>query len=202
MKKILFLIILLINFGPVFAKDNPYNESGPYGTNCTWYAWKMAKEKAGVSLSSLGDAKDWYYNAQKKGYLTGNIPKKNSIVVWSNWTNYGHVGYVEKVEGNILYVWDSTGPCIDREDPEYISCIMNGVSEESDKICNANAKRIACEYSINPSEYTIAGYIYLDEIPKLNEDNNNEENTKKEEVTKSSNSSNLIRQFDGDGEYK
>jgi len=186
-KKTLFLCLLIIlNIYIVEAASNPYKENGPYGINCTWYAWNMAKEKGGVSLPALGDAKNWYSNAKNKGYLVGNTPKSNSIVVWDNWTSYGHVGYVEKVEGNILYVWDSTGPCIDRDDPEFIECMANGVSEESDKICYANAKKIACEYTISSSDYIITGYIYLDETPTQNVDNSKEEE-KIQEVTKPSN---------------
>lgn len=193
-KKTLFLCLLIVlNICVVEASSNPYKEKGPYGINCTWYAWNIAKEKGGVSLPALGDAKNWYINAKNKGYSVGNTPKPNSIVVWDNWTSYGHVGYIEKVEGNILYVWDSTGPCIDREDPEFIECMANGVSEESDKICYANAKKIACEYTISPSDYVITGYIYLDEVPTQNVDNLKEEE-KIQEVTKSNNAylSNII----------
>lgn len=166
-RSLLFLVIIeLFGISNVYAANNPYKESGPYGINCTWYTWKMANEKAGVTLPGWGDAKEWYNDAKNHGYSVGTTPKSNSIIVWGDWTSYGHVGYVERVEGNILYVWDSTGPCIDREDEEFKECMANGVSEESDKICYANAKKIACEYTISPSEYTITGYIYLDEAPK------------------------------------
>lgn len=166
-KIILFLVVINISgFLNVVAATNPYAQTGPYGTNCTWYAWKMANEKAGVTLPGWGNAKNWYNDAKNSGYTVGTAPKANSIIVWGGWTSYGHVGYVESVEGNILHVWDSTGPCIDKEDPEYRECIANGVSEESDKICKANAKRIACEYTISPDIYGITGYIYLDYAPK------------------------------------
>jgi len=169
--KILFLLLIIsvLKTTYVNAASNPYKASGPYGTNCTWYAWKMAKEKGGVELLTLGDAKSWYSNAKNKGYLVGTTPKANSIIVWANWTDYGHVGYVEKVEGNILHVWDSSASCIDKEDEAYNDCIENSVSEESDKICYANAKQIACEYTINPDEFGITGYIYLDEVPNSND---------------------------------
>lgn len=166
LKYMLFLII--INFAIIFNVNalNPYNQTGPYGTNCTWYAWKMTYEKAGVSLPSWGDAKEWYNQAKNAGYKVGTSPKANSIIVWGNWTSYGHVGYVEEVEGNVINVWDSTGPCIDEEDEEFKECIANGVSEETDKICYANAKKIACQYTISPDVYGITGYIYLDYIPQ------------------------------------
>ncbi len=160
------LLLYMVEVINVYATSNPYRESGPYGTNCTWYAWKMAYEKAGVSLPGWSNAKNWYNDAKNDGYEVGTTPRANSIIVWGGWTSYGHVGYVEAVKDNILYVWDSTGPCIDRNDPEFIECIENGTSEETDKICYANAKRVACEYTISPDEYGITGYIYLDNAPK------------------------------------
>lgn len=201
MKKCLcFIVILMFIMGlqNVGAVSNPYKQSGPYGTNCTWYAWKMASEKAGVTLPGWGNAKEWYSDASNDGYSVGATPKANSIVVWGNWTSYGHVGYVEKVEGNIMHVWDSTGPCIDEEDLEYINCIANGVSEETDKVCRANAKRIACKYTISPSDYEITGYIYLDNVPKKPTSSNSTNpstTTKKEDTNaevKKSNNANLI----------
>lgn len=163
---LLVMFIYMIEITNVNAATNPYAATGPYGTNCTWYAWNMAYEKAGVALPGFGNAKEWYNDAKNAGYSVGTTPRANSIIVWGGWTSYGHVGYVERVEGNTLYVWDSTGPCIDRDDPELIECIANGVSEETDKICYANAKRGACEYTISPDLYGITGYIYLDEAPK------------------------------------
>lgn len=169
MKRIkIILIILIVNIILILnvnAIANPYSKTSSYGTNCTWYAWKMAYEKGGVTLPGWGNAKDWYNDAKKSGYSVGTTPKANSIIVWENWTSYGHVGYVESVGDNVLYVWDSASSCIDKEDPEFRECMENGVSEESDKICYANAKRIACEYTISPSDYEITGYIYLDNAP-------------------------------------
>ena len=199
-KSIYFIVFLMFIMGipNVNAASNPYKQSGPYGTNCTWYAWKMASEKAGVTLPGWGNAKEWYSDASNDGYSVGATPKANSIVVWGNWTSFGHVGYVEKVEGNIMHVWDSTGPCIDEEDPEYINCIAKGVSEETDKICRANAKKIACKYTISPSDYEITGYIYLDNAPKKptsSSSTNTFDAPKKEETkveVKKSNNANLI----------
>ena len=96
MKKIKIIIFLLIinvlSISGVNAASNPYKQSGPYGTNCTWYAWKMAYEKAGVTLPGWGNAKEWYSDAKRAGYSVGTTPKANSIIVWGGWTSYGHVG--------------------------------------------------------------------------------------------------------------
>lgn len=91
---ILGLFIFMFGMLRVSAATNPYNKSGPYGTNCTWYAWKMASEKGGVNLPGFGNAKNWYNDAKKAGYSVGTEPKNNSIIVWGGWTSYGHVGYV------------------------------------------------------------------------------------------------------------
>jgi len=192
MRKILLLFILItIGTLNVNASTNPYPKTSSYGVNCTWYAWEMANSKVGISLPSWGNAKDWYTNAKNSGYSVGSTPKSNSIVVWGGWTSYGHVGYVESVEDNIIKVWDSTGPCIDEEDEEYINCMANGVSEESDKICKENAKRIACKYTISPDEYGITGYIYLDNAPKTNSTTTKKETEEKTTTKKKSNNTYL-----------
>ena len=135
-------MILLCTISDVKAVTNPYSQTGPYGTNCTWYAWNMAYQKAGVVLPGWGNAKDWYYDAMNAGYSVGTTPKANSIVVWGGWTSYGHVGYVESVGDNTLYVWDSTGPCIDETDPSYQECMANSWCEDTDRVCKENAKRM------------------------------------------------------------
>ena len=150
----------------------------------------MAYEKGKVTLPGWGNAKQWYNEAKNDGYKVGKAPKANSIVVWGNWTEFGHVGYVEKIEGENIYVWDSTGPCIDREDPEFIECMSNSTNEDTDKICYQNAKRIACEYNINSQDYIITGFIYLDEIPKKENTSSNNTSNKEEKpvtITKSNN---------------
>ncbi len=166
---ILLLIVLNITqlSSRVQAATNPYSQTGPYGTNCTWYAWQMAYEKAGVVLPAWHNAKDWYNDAINSGYTVGTTPQANSIIVWGGWTSYGHVGYVEKVEGNTLYVWDSTGPCIEKNDPEYQACMANSTNEDTDRACKENAKKGACSYTISPDLYGITGYIYLNYAPKV-----------------------------------
>lgn len=159
------MIVCFIGVSSVSAASNPYKKTSSYGINCTWYAWKMAFEKGHVALPGWGNAKTWYDSAKNSGFSVGLKPKAKSIVVWDNWTSFGHVGYVEKVSGNTLYVWDSTGPCVDDEDPEFIKCIENGVSEETDKVCYEKAKKVACKYTLSPDVYGIKGYIYLDKVP-------------------------------------
>ena len=55
---ILIVTILFCTMSKVKAVTNPYHQTGPYGANCTWYAWNMAYQKAGVALPGWGNAKD------------------------------------------------------------------------------------------------------------------------------------------------
>ena len=188
---ILLLIINLLSIGSVKSASNPYKQSGPYGTNCTWYAWKMAYEKAGVTLPGWGNAKEWYNDAKSAGYSVGTTPKANSIIVWGGWTSYGHVGYVERVSGNTLYVWDSTGPCIDENDPTYKECMANSWCEDTDKACKAKAPKAACEYTISPDRYGITGYIYLSNAPKKSSTSSSKQNITQTVIETKSNNANL-----------
>lgn len=169
----LVLLILLVNMfilDDVFAATNPYKKSSRFGTNCTWYAWDQAYRKAGVALPGWGNADTWLNYAKKAGYSTGTTPKAKSIVVWK-WSSYGHVGYVEKVVGDKIYVWDSQSSCIDENDPEFVACnsIIENMSEQGYNKCVKDyGKPIACEY---PAGYwqtpgDLIGYIYLDNAPK------------------------------------
>lgn len=195
MKKIKIIIFLLIinvlSISWVSAASNPYKQSGPYGTNCTWYAWKMAYEKAGITLPGWGNAKEWYSDAKRAGYSVGTTPKANSIIVWGGWTSYGHVGYVERVSGNILYVWDSTGPCIDENDPTYKECMASSWCEDTDKACKAKAPKAACEYTISPDRYGITGYIYLSNAPKKSSTSSSKQNSAQTVIETKSNNANL-----------
>lgn len=159
---IIILILSLFLSFEVKALNNPYSSKGPYGVNCTWYTWKKVNEKTGISLPAWGNAKTWYKSAEKAGYSVGKTPKKNSVVVW-NITSYGHVGYVERVSGNDIYVWDSDSMCIDESDKDYIACMEASVSEETDKACKEKAKLTACKFDANED---VIGYIYLDDVPK------------------------------------
>ena len=123
---------------------------------------EKVNEKTGISLPAWGNAKTWYTSAEKAGYSVGKTPKKNSVVVW-NITSYGHVVYVERVNGNDIYVWDSDSSCIDESDKDYIACMEASVSEETDNACKKNAKLTSCKFDANED---VIGYIYLDSVPK------------------------------------
>ncbi len=67
--------------------------------DCTWY---VATQRA---VTWGGNADQWWANAAAAGYLEGQTPKVGSIVVWGpnvpgESYGYGHVAYVEAVQGN------------------------------------------------------------------------------------------------------
>lgn len=84
---------------------NPFAQANWLG-QCTWYAWGRTNEVTGKKLPCRGDARTWYSVAKNNGYSVGATPKNNSIAVWSN-GSYGHVAYVEKVDGNNVTITES-----------------------------------------------------------------------------------------------
>ena len=79
---------------------NPFTAAG-YRGECTWYAWGRAYEKTGQRIPCLGNAKKWLDQSGSFGWDT--TPSADSIAVWTD-GEYGHVAYVEKVEGDVLYI--------------------------------------------------------------------------------------------------
>jgi len=73
------------------------SRSFPYG-QCTWYV----AQKTYVPWS--GHAKSWLANSRAYGFKTGTTPQAGAIIslTGSSWLSrtYGHVGYVESVNGN------------------------------------------------------------------------------------------------------
>ncbi len=82
---------------------------------CTWFAWGRALEKTNTKISFTQNygrhGGRWWYLVSKK-YKRGREPRTNSIAVWSG-GSYGHVAFVEKVEGNSVIIgeanWNPAG---------------------------------------------------------------------------------------------
>ena len=96
--------------GSCYISENPYYTSG-YGGQCTAFAWGRACEKIGTKLkfktASYPSAKYWYLYGpiDSLNLSTGVTVQADSIAVWEgDSTNpYGHVAYVERVEGGTVY---------------------------------------------------------------------------------------------------
>ncbi|GIM30246.1 hypothetical protein CPJCM30710_29120 [Clostridium polyendosporum] len=88
-----------------YGSQNIFGEN--YKGRGTWFCWGRVSEKLNIKLSSefWGHASSWWdNNAKSKKYNYGNEPRANSIAVWGGGNgNYGHVAFVEKVEGNTVY---------------------------------------------------------------------------------------------------
>jgi len=81
----------------------------PWGY-CTWYVGCRRP------VPWLGDARTWMSGAASNGFATGNVPRVGAIMV-SNESWYGHVGIVDAVLANGVFVvsemnWSCFG-CID-----------------------------------------------------------------------------------------
>ena len=90
--------------GPGTGKSRSF----PYG-QCTWYV----AQKRYVPWS--GHAKYWLGNARAYGYQTGSTPQAGAIMVMTEggWLGrvYGHVAYVESVQGNWVTISEMNYNC-------------------------------------------------------------------------------------------
>lgn len=73
-----------------------YGLGGPYGAGqCTQWAWYKRQDLP----STLGNANTWARNAAAHGYVVNRTPAAGAVIQSSSgW--YGHVGYVEAVNGD------------------------------------------------------------------------------------------------------
>lgn len=85
---------------PVAPADRGLDRSRFDWGYCTW--WVVQRR----AVHWYGDALEWYGNAQSLGYAVGNVPVPGAILVRrsSSWSGYGHVAYVEAVEGTLFTV--------------------------------------------------------------------------------------------------
>jgi surface antigen len=105
---------------PAAAVAGPPLERAAHGADqrrfdwgyCTWW---VARRRA---VPWNGNAVEWFANAQAMGYATGDRPLPGAILVRrsATWSGFGHVAYVESVEGtrftvsemNVDYVGELT----------------------------------------------------------------------------------------------
>lgn len=89
---------------PFWYSDNPFYQSGFGLPNCTCYAWGRLYELNGEAPNtSLGDAQSWFdFNKNNHIYPYGNTAQLGAIICFHNDATGGHVGIVEKIEGNTI----------------------------------------------------------------------------------------------------
>ncbi len=86
-----------VSSGTILSGKAGNGHGFPYGY-CTWYV----AQKRYVPWS--GNAGTWLYHAKASGYATGRTPKVGAIMVTTENRYYGHVAYVEKVNGDSITV--------------------------------------------------------------------------------------------------
>jgi len=64
--------------------------------NCTWWVAYRWAQTGRPTMPLLGNASQWYYNAQRLGMSTGRTPRTHAAAVTSTY-GYGHVVFVEGV---------------------------------------------------------------------------------------------------------
>jgi len=111
-------LLVLVNTGEIYASpetardmpnlDSPCYKSdnifavGGYGGQCTAFVYGRAKEKLKIDIPFRAGAGQWWTECPKYG-VRGQIPRADSIAVWVH-GNSGHVAYVERVEGNKVFI--------------------------------------------------------------------------------------------------
>ncbi len=81
-------------------RDNLLFSNGwGYGCQCVSYTGWKVYERWGVSISYWGDAKNWARKARFLGYRVDYTPSVHTVAV-NEYGTYGHVMWVEKVNGN------------------------------------------------------------------------------------------------------
>ena len=75
--------------------------------NCTWYAYERRLQLGRPIGSFWGHAKAWSDSARAAGLVVNNVPAPGAIIqnTWGGF-GYGHVGIVERVDGQNIYVSD------------------------------------------------------------------------------------------------
>lgn len=77
-----------------------FNGNGYSFGYCTYY---VASRRS--IPGNWGNASQWYYNAIASGYAVGAVPQAGAIAQTSGgWGGYGHVAYVESVNGNMVTI--------------------------------------------------------------------------------------------------
>ncbi|MEO5627478.1 MAG: CHAP domain-containing protein [Candidatus Saccharimonadales bacterium] len=77
-----------------------------YGSNgydygyCTWYAANRRAQSGRPIPSNLGNASTWKVLAQRAGFGVGNQPAAGAVIWTPPRDYYGHVGFVESVNGD------------------------------------------------------------------------------------------------------
>ncbi len=75
--------------------------------NCTWYAYERRLQLGRPIGSFWGHAKAWSDSARAAGFVVNDVPAPGAIIqnTWGGF-GYGHVGIVERVDGQNIYIME------------------------------------------------------------------------------------------------
>ncbi len=173
MKKILFILWLLLIPLSSYAASNPYPKTqtfnGVVSTPCTRVVWQEVYDRLKIALPSWGNAVDWYRNAANAGYQIGSEAKPNSIAVYSGFQGYGHVAFVVSVSDEAMYVVENKGSGEGKTEGSRSKGIGSGVQ----------------------SEIYLIGFIYITEPKSSNSSSSNTSSNTTTTTSKKSNNSYL-----------
>lgn len=126
------------------------------GLQCTWWAWGRGYEylctiknttitKAQYAAAIRGNGGEYYDNNRAAGLFNyGSLPKPNSLVCYRDPGGYGHIAYVEAVDYvNRKYYESECG--------------------SGEKWLGLNERNFGYAPFWHGRQYTLAGFIYLDE---------------------------------------
>ncbi|GEM_PF-2190066 len=87
------------------SKDSQFDDWGFYICECVSYSANRVFNNLGFfpNWRGRGNANQWIANARNEGYVVSDTPKVGAIGVNLS-GRYGHTVYVEKVEGNRVYI--------------------------------------------------------------------------------------------------
>jgi surface antigen len=114
---------------------------------CVWYVRGRAKEKLGADTGIFGNGGEWWGQAVQKGLSTGQEIRTNSIACFSGPTSYGHVIFVEAVDGDTVYYTEAN------MEPPYSDGVISPLDGVL-KSTSLNQFRALCNQSLQ-------GFIYL-----------------------------------------
>jgi len=86
-------------------QDSRLDHWGMYNRECVSYtAWKVYQTYGTMPYwGGEGNANEWPGDARRAGIPTGSVPKVGSVAIW-NVGYYGHAMWVQKVQGDMVYV--------------------------------------------------------------------------------------------------
>mgnify|MGYP002397728064 CR=1 FL=1 len=113
--------------GGYTSKGNPFPCGG--GGNCTWWAWKMAKDNLKVDFPARGNANTWDDTARSKSsYKVSSTAASNAIA--------------EKESSPYCVSYDNKGKCKKFEDQGHVAFVTSVKKDKKGKITDVTVSQM------------------------------------------------------------